>query len=247
VLKCVFVDGMNAVDVLHAWSIQALGFTTVVKGEELPFVRVRARPPPTRTPTDIEQPLLKVYDELMEPCRKIARGRGFDHGEAHDIAMEALLHLQQAFLEGVDIRDVGAYLRGILRNKIVHRHKRLSFESPRDDWQRELADWVSETKPHPESQAAINEKARAVDRALVGMEPRLRQVFLLRSLGASCSELEKWMALSQFSGSRLINKAIGVFKERLAEEGFDPRPYRKPLSAYRLQGLRPRAERKGRS
>lgn len=136
-------------------------------------------------------------------CGWLRRKLG-DSFVAADLAQDTFVSVIAA--ESADqIKDPRPFLATVARRLIAHRHRRQLLE---EAYLETLAAFPEELEPSPEVRYLALEALRQVDQALEGLQPQVREAFLLAHLeGLSYADIAERLGVSTSSVKQYLTRA----------------------------------------
>jgi len=175
--------------------------------------RMTEQPEP---PDDGVQPtqdlIARLFERFRVPLLRYLTDLLSRRDEAEDLVQETYLRLMQ--VETIETGRVRALIFKVATNLAYDRFRQRRARGPHGD-DGQLAD-VPAPDPAPERIVAFEQGVAIVKRALLDLEPRCRQVFLLRSSAElSYEEIAQRLRISKRTAEREMQHALEVCQRRL--------------------------------
>ncbi|MFT4163562.1 RNA polymerase sigma factor [Shinella sp.] len=149
----------------------------------------------------------------MELSRYLVRRFG-SNVEPEDVLQDTFLRLQNVPAEA-EIKNPRSYLFRVAKNQATdHIRARQAFE--RRFSLGEDPDHADE-KPSPEAVVDYRQRLGMLERAVLQLPPRQRQVFLMHKIdGLSHAEIARELGITKSAVEKLVMKALGHLRDRLS-------------------------------
>lgn len=173
---------------------------------------------------DDAQAARALVERHREAIYRIARAATGDAEEAFDITQEAFVAAFGALSRYDAERSFRSWIAAIALNKCRDRARRLSVRRflglPMPD---NLADWIADDAPSPETQAANRQELAATARALATLPSSLKHVLILRTIeGMSQQETAATLGISAKAVETRLYRARQKLSEMVRGEPHSP-------------------------
>ncbi len=168
----------------------------------------------------------RIFARHHDALFRFLRGRSSSPDEASELAQEAYLRLcRQRDLDKLEGRE-RSYLFKVANNLLRDRHRRRVIRNgSRSADVEDGFGLVNVDQETPQRRLEYKQTLAVVKKALLAMDPKLRQVFLLRRLQRTpYREIADRLGVSERTVERHMHRALRLLKEELLSQAPSPIP-----------------------
>lgn len=148
----------------------------------------------------IAQNQARIYRFGMKMCR--------DPEDAQDVLQETLLAMARGIRDFRGASSLSTWLYTIARSFCIKKRRRTSSVAATEQRALDDVDEPVSTQPDPEANAAQRELGAALDAAIGALEPKYREVLLLRDVeGLTAAEVAEVLGISQEAVKSRLHRA----------------------------------------
>lgn len=157
----------------------------------------------------------RIFTQYHEALFRFLRARLGNETEASDVAQDAYVRLcRQRDLERLRGRE-RSYLFTIASNLLKDRHRRRTSSAETIVFEEAIRPDFAEEET-PQSRLEDKQKVAGVKRAVLTMDPKLRQIFLMRRVRQTpYREIANRLGVSERTVERRMRKALKHLKDEL--------------------------------
>jgi len=154
----------------------------------------------------------RAFERFRAPLLRYLTDLLSRRDEAEDLVQETYLRLMR--IENIEVGRVRALIFKVATNLAYDRFRQRRARGPHGD-DEQLAE-LPGNQPAPDRIVALEQGIEIVKRTLLDLEPRCRQVFLLRtSAELDYDEIAKRLGISRRTAEREMQHALEVCQRRL--------------------------------
>jgi len=155
------------------------------------------------------------FRELREPVFRYLRTINCQVSLAEEITQEVFLRLHRALRDGLEVKDVRAWVFRVARNLFIDsRREHQRFRPGRQDDGDELDVMHTDSSPDPEQQVLERERIRMIQREVRRLPQLLRECMYLRAQGLQYHEIAIALDISMTTAVDRVRRAVKKLGQR---------------------------------